>query len=145
MNKLKLSIFIIFSVILLDQVTKLLIMFNKVQIRIFSFFSIWFTQNSGAAFGIFRGANLPLLVISFGVLGVGVFYYKKILAWKEYWAYALICGGIIGNLIDRVIFNAVTDFIAFSFWPTFNIADSALSIGVLILVVYWFLERPTSS
>lgn len=100
-----------------------------------------YRQNSGAAFGILAGKRLFFIIASLVVIAVIVFYSraqeKKILAW----AFGLMLGGAIGNMVDRLIFGCVTDLIAVSFFPpVFNFADSALVIGVGLFALDTILE-----
>ena len=101
--------------------------------------------NTGAAFGILEGAG-PLLIVT-GVVGVAliaVYLFNPGMASPLVRAgLALMLGGAIGNLIDRVGDGKVTDFIKFPEWPAFNVADSAITIGVIILV--WALVTQTQT
>ncbi len=103
------------------------------------FFRLTHVQNTGAAFGLFHGQTLPLIVVaSVGV--VVLFLYAFLLRrrfplldnWLVNSALGLVLGGTIGNLIDRLRFGYVTDFIDIGFWPAFNIADSAVTVGIII-------------
>jgi len=123
------------AVVVLDQLTKNLI--NNDIILIKDFLKITFVTNTGSAFGVLQGANYYLIFLSLIVLGAILFYWDKIEK-KEKVFYALITGGIMGNLIDRIIYGFVIDFISFSFWPTFNVADSALTIGIIGLIILSF-------
>jgi signal peptidase II len=138
--RLKRFVLLIIGILVLDQLTKAIFRGISANIPVFKFFSIALTTNTGSAFGLFQGANSILVFLSLIVIGLGVLFYEKLLAEREYWCYALIGAGVIGNLIDRAFFGRVTDFLAFSFWPTFNIADSAISIGIVALLVYWILD-----
>ncbi len=115
--------FIVF-VVLLDQLTKLVIRLSRPE-----FYLIHFVKNTGAAFSILKGNNQLLIYTALIVLGLMLYYYDKLSL-----PYALIMGGIIGNLIDRLYLGYVVDFIDLHFWPVFNIADSAITIGVLWLI-----------
>lgn len=100
---------------------------------------VWLThiENTGAAFGILRGQQW-LLIATAVVMLAAVMYVMVRLRPVDRWtrvALALVAGGAIGNLIDRVASGAVTDFIDLGWFPVFNIADIALDIGVAILVV----------
>ena len=122
-------------VIVLDQLTKHLVSNEIILIK--DFLKITFITNTGSAFGTLQGSNSYLIFFSLIVLGVLLFYWDKIEN-KEKVFYALIISGIIGNLIDRIIYGFVIDFISFSFWPAFNVADSALTIGIIGLIVLSF-------
>ena len=123
------------AVIILDQLTKNL--FTKEIILIKDFLKITFITNTGSAFGTLQGFNSHLIFFSLIVLGAILFYWDKIEN-KEKIFYTLIIGGIIGNLIDRIVYGYVIDFISFSFWPAFNVADSALTIGIIGLIILSF-------
>lgn len=101
--------------------------------------------NTGAAFGILEGAG-PLLIVA-SVVGVAlilVYLFNPGMASPLVRAgLALMLGGAIGNLIDRAGDGKVTDFIKFPEWPAFNVADSAITIGVIILV--WALVTQTQT
>ena len=103
------------------------------------FFRIIHTHNTGAAFGLFPDQVFPLIIVSF--IGVAVLLLYAFLFYRRFpllnnwltWAgLGLILGGTVGNLIDRLRLRHVTDFIDFGFWPAFNLADSAIVVGVII-------------
>jgi signal peptidase II len=100
-------------------------------------------HNSGIAFGFFPG--LPKLFTGVTVLSmlVVLYFYLTIQPRTRLVAAgcALILGGAAGNLTDRIQYGYVVDFINFSFWPAFNVADSAVSVGVATLLVNFFLEN----
>ncbi len=125
-------------IVVLDQVTKSIVrsnlkIYQPIQV-IGKFLSITFIQNTGAGFGTFQNFNASLVFISLIILGLILFFWDKIGTDFEKICFALIISGIIGNVIDRIVFGYVTDFIYFSFWPAFNIADSAICIGILLLI-----------
>lgn len=95
--------------------------------------------NSGAAFSILQNQTTLLIFTSFFGLGAILlfFFYPPVEHPLLRVALGLQLGGAIGNLIDRVVYGSVTDFIAFPYYPAFNVADSSIVIGVAILV--WFL------
>lgn len=132
------------GVIVLDQLTKALV---RGSMRVGESHRIidnilWLTHvnNTGAAFGMFRGHQWMLVIIAGLVLAVIAFVAwhlrpESVLART---ALALIAAGAAGNLIDRVALGGVTDFIDFGWWPVFNVADMSLDIGVALLV-WWVL------
>ena len=141
--------FFIFSLItLLDQFTKLLILKNFEifqSIEIFPFLNIILVFNEGAAFSIlsdgFLWQKLLLIFTSIAIILFLTFLLireKKLIFVKI--AFSLIIAGAVGNLIDRMRLGMVVDFIDFHIgnlhWPTFNIADSAITIGVIILIFF---------
>jgi len=112
----------------------------------FGFFRLIHLPNKGAAFGLFPGQSLFLTIVA--LLSIILLLAYALVIYRHYplfynglggVALGLILGGATGNLIDRLRFGEVTDFIDFTVWPAFNIADSALSIGA-ILVVYFFFR-----
>ncbi|MCJ7744391.1 MAG: signal peptidase II, partial [Dehalococcoidales bacterium] len=106
------------------------------------FFQIVHIQNTGAAFGLFQGQSLALTIVDF--IGIAVIL-VLVLRFSHRFpilenmmariALALVMGGTVGNLIDRLNPNleGVTDFIGLGIWPSFNLADSAITVGVILL------------
>lgn len=135
----------------LDQITKAWILQHMVPGQSLTvvphFFHITFVHNSGAAFGLFAEhsyGTLLLTAISFiAVLGIaGFILFSRQLSCGQFVALALIWSGAVGNLIDRLRFGAVIDFLDVHYyqyhWPAFNVADSAISVGVVLLaIVVW--------
>jgi len=98
-----------------------------------------YIQNTGAGFGILKGWNLILIFISLIIIGIILYNFDKIIKEKSiHIPVALILGGAFGNLIDRILLGHVIDFIDFRIWPAFNVADSAITIGALWLIVYFW-------
>jgi signal peptidase II len=108
-------------VVIIDQITKAIALTHLTLVR-----------NTGAAFGLFRGQTLTFIVISTIAIVFLVFYLIKKRP-DYYLPPALILGGATGNLIDRLRFGYVVDFIDLRFWPVFNVADSCITIGAVIL------------
>tara|TARA_Y100000310_G_scaffold329251_1_gene398709 strand:- start:1471 stop:1911 length:441 start_codon:yes stop_codon:yes gene_type:complete len=125
-------------VVLLDQLSKLFIFKFKPNLDLV-ILKIQFIQNTGAGFGILKGQTFWLGIVSL-VVAIGVIvHYRKIPAEKiSQVLFAVFLGGVIGNLIDRFFRKFVIDFINFSFWPAFNIADACISVSVIGLVVYFW-------
>ncbi|MFH0978722.1 MAG: signal peptidase II [Candidatus Woesearchaeota archaeon] len=134
-----LSIFLV--MLILDQLTKLLIQLLVSQpiILIPKILSLDKIQNFGAGFGILQGQRMLLIWTSIIVIGLILFYYDQLK--KHRWPTALVLAGAVGNLIDRVFLGYVVDFINFHFWPAFNVADSCISIGVVLLFFTQFRKR----
>lgn len=99
--------------------------------------------NSGAAFGILQGQELFLTVTAIIAIGAIVFYY--VFPPLEHGllrlSLGLLLGGAAGNLMDRVRFGAVTDFVDFHRYPNFNVADSAIVIGLFVIAVFFILSE----
>lgn len=108
-------------------------------------FRLFHTTNTGAAFGILQDANSFLTIVA-SLVTVVVIYFNHILPGDNRLlrvALGLQLGGIVGNLLDRIQLGHVTDFLDFGPWPVFNIADTALVSGV-ILLGYLMLFKPES-
>lgn len=130
--------FIIAAVLALDQLTKLLVtqkffLYQSIPL-IKGVFHLTLVHNRGAAFGLFRyqtqlfiyAALLAVVLICLNLKKSGQGFLRKT-------ALAFIAAGALGNLIDRVRFGYVIDFLDFRVWPVFNVADSAITIGVVLL------------
>jgi signal peptidase II len=139
-------------IIILDMATKAIVRYYKPDIKLTSFFSITYIQNTGAAFGILKGMNPLLIILSITFIVGAIYYYNKISLDKKqtntiYILYGLsiMIGGACGNLIDRLFIGHVTDFINLSynnaFYPAFNVADSCISIGAMIIVLVIFFDK----
>lgn len=130
-------------VVMLDQLTKYIISkalnLSESISLIRNVLEITYIRNTGAGFGILQGSNTILIFTSLIIIGIILFYLDKILKEKPtYIPVALILGGAIGNLIDRIFLGHVIDFIYFRFWPAFNVADSCISIGAVWLIIYYW-------
>lgn len=142
------------GVVVLDQVTKAVVIARIPLYRtipvIKGFFDLTHLKNSGAAFGFLNSAGASVRPFVVTALAVAVF--AGVLVWSlrtppEHRllqaALALIMGGAVGNLIDRIRFQSVTDFLRFYVdrweWPSFNVADSAITVGVALLA--WDIWR----
>ncbi|MEE9367368.1 MAG: signal peptidase II [Pontiella sp.] len=133
------------AILFLDQLTKQAIRLNLVYGESLpvmdGFFNLVYVRNDGAAWNILSGHGIILILISFSVLVLLVVYRRSFL--QEQFSHkillGLMIGGISGNLIDRIRFGWVTDFLDFEFgayhYPSFNIADSAICIAVVLYIV----------
>jgi len=110
------------------------------------FFRIIHVNNTGAAFGLFQGQSFLLTIVA--LVGITVLLVYVLVIYRKFplldnrlgrSTLGLVLGGAVGNLIDRLRFGYVTDFISVGLWPAFNIADSAITVGV-ILFAYSFLR-----
>ncbi len=98
-------------------------------------------HNTGVAFRLFSGGGALVLAITFSALALLVGYLARRPDRPWLWLpTGLLLGGALGNLIDRLVHGAVTDFIKLPLWPAFNVADIAITFGVLSLL--WVLEGP---
>ncbi len=101
-------------------------------------------ENTGAAFGLFQSGGLVFAILAV-VISIFIIYYYPQIPLNETLsriAMAMQMGGALGNLVDRIVFGPVTDFIAVGEFPVFNIADSSITIGVgLLILSLWVNER----
>jgi len=158
MHKFRIPIIVSTIVIILDQLSKWLVvkhipLYEKVSFL--PFLEITHIRNPGAAFGIFRDLPENVRLILFAIVlitaVVVIFYFVKKTGPHDKllrFSLGLISGGAIGNSIDRFRLRYVTDFIDFHWfgdpalhWPPFNIADSAITIGVILILFDTFISR----
>lgn len=148
MQKNKNKVYITSAIVLLiDQIVKLLIKTNmslNEEISIIpNFFSIQYLKNTGAAFSILENQTILLAITSIICISVIIYYLKKEenLTTAMYLSFGLVLGGILGNLIDRIVYQGVIDFLSFQIFnynfPVFNIADIGITIGVLLLIIIY--------
>jgi signal peptidase II len=146
----KTYLIIMLAIVAVDQASKWLVS-KYIEPRIAvdvvkGFFRLWTVRNSGAIWGFFSGHDsrwVPLLITALAVtaLLVVVFFFLRTPARcrLELTSYAVILGGALGNIIDRLRLGYVVDFLDVYYktwhWPTFNLADSCITVGVLLLAV----------
>ncbi len=143
------------AILALDQVTKQWVVntFGLYEVRtvIPGFFNLTYVTNSGAAFSILADVTSPwrhyffLGIGGIAIVGLTGYYFRYCRgSWLYLAAFACVVGGAAGNLIDRVRYGVVIDFLDIylgdAHWPTFNVADSAICIGAAIFVWGTFLE-----
>ena len=151
-GRLRLFLIVAALVVILDQLSKLWINVNRPQTELLpGFLDLVYVENTGAIFGLFH--NHTEVFIALGIAGVIV-----ILVFLRYFppattlgavSFALILGGAVGNLIDRIHTypsSFVIDFISIHwrklfYWPAFNVADTALTVGILVLIYYFYKSR----
>ncbi len=129
-------------VVVADQLSKLWIRSNLLvgqslfEVGIFQIIHI---QNTGAVFGLFQDQSFALAIVA--IVGIAFLLVYALIIYPRFFpsdnllgksALGLILGGTIGNLIDRLRFGGVTDFISIGIWPAFNIADSAIVVGAIL-------------
>lgn len=111
------------------------------EIEVLGPLGLTLTHNRGIAFGLAGGAGLPLVLVTLAALGVVAYLFSRDPALRGMWVAAgLLAGGAIGNLADRVRAGEVTDFIDLPPWPPFNLADVAITAGVILLVLLYLIE-----
>jgi signal peptidase II len=103
-----------------------------------------FVRNTGSAFGLFQGSSEILQILAIAAVIVMGIYYLRAAArdWVLAVGLGLIVGGALGNIVDRFRHGYVVDFIDLPRWPTFNIADSGITIGVIVLVYALIFRDP---
>lgn len=167
MKKTTLILSIIFGSILFDQITKSILLYlitgtvplfgaawevvpvPYLMTHVLDCFNVVFTWNPGASFSLFRalGESAPLVIVTAtgAVIGCILYYLFVRAARYERVPLALIAGGAIGNLIDRIRFGAVVDFLDFHIggyhWPAFNVADICIVVGVGLYLLNWYRAR----
>ncbi len=138
-------------VLVLDQWTKWLVltsMWRGQSIDVLgSFFRLTYVRNDGAAFGLDLGGRWSFVAVTIVVAAFILFYY-----WRSErtitarWGLALILGGALGNLVDRIRLGEVVDFLHLSVgsfsWPIFNVADIGVTVGVGLLALHLFRDEP---
>ena len=147
------SALFVLLILFIDQCLKFLVRTNFLvgdSIPIISnILHITFVRNTGAAFGLFKNATVIFAMISviaavfillllIQIVKRGEFFKKPMFNYSL----VLILSGAIGNLIDRVRFGYVIDFIDFRVWPVFNIADSSITIGTVFLILSFMRQKP---
>jgi signal peptidase II len=127
-----------------DQVAKAAIEAHLVpgeQVDVLGPLGLTLSHNHGVAFGLAGGAGAPLIAVTLVALGVVVYLFARDPARPGMWvATGLLAGGAIGNLGDRVRAGSVTDFVDLGSWPPFNLADVAITAGVLLLVLLYLRD-----
>jgi signal peptidase II len=134
-----------------DQLTKAVVMARippgASERVIGRFLSLTPTTNTGGAFSLFQARNGAFVAIAFVAIAAIVIAYQRYQR-RDLWASAalsLALGGAIGNLIDRLRFHYVQDFFDIHVWPIFNIADSAITCGIVILAAIAIFRRAPES
>lgn len=132
----------IIGVLVIDLITKHFLFEVKYFNLIPNFISIASNNgNTGAAFGLFSDKTIVLIIVSF-IMIIALFIFNHFVKTKSIFysiSFSFIVGGAIGNLIDRLVFGYVRDFIFLDFWPSFpvfNFADSFLCIGAVMIAIF---------
>lgn len=137
-----------FSVVIVDRVTKLffseLLAYGESLPIIRNVLHMTLVHNTGIAFGFFKDQGIVFIVIpviAIFLLIFNIYYYRQnneALSRVYIVAFSLILGGAVGNLIDRIVYGHVIDFIDLRVWPVFNIADSAITVGAIMIAFKCF-------
>ena len=133
---------VVVAVLALDQLTKRLVISGigvGAQHKFLPGIQLVHVRNSGVAFGFLSGGGALVLLFTFAALAVLLTYFISHPTRPWLWVpTGLLVGGALGNLLDRIVNGAVTDFIKLPHWPAFNVADMSITFGVLALL--WVLE-----
>lgn len=131
-------------VVALDQAAKALVEANLAigeDVEVVGPLGITLSHNSGVAFGLASGGGTRLVLVTVLALGVVGYLFSREPTRPGMWiAAGLLAGGALGNLADRIRADAVTDYIAIGNWPAFNLADVAVTAGVLLLALSYLRE-----
>ncbi|HVY78770.1 MAG TPA: signal peptidase II [Solirubrobacterales bacterium] len=131
-------------VVILDQAAKALIEANLVpgeDVDVLGPLDLTLSHNSGVAFGLAAGGGTRLVLVTALALAVVGYLFAREPTRPGMWlAAGLLAGGALGNLADRIRADAVTDYIAIGGWPAFNLADVAVTAGVLLLALSYMRE-----
>jgi signal peptidase II len=131
----------------IDQAVKSIVR-SQLQVgdvhELFGPVSLVSVRNEGVAFGALAGGGLLLVAFVALALSALLVVFVRTADRPGVWlATGLVLGGAVGNVIDRIAYGAVTDFVKISRWPAFNVADMAIVVGAVLLV--WLTERGSSS
>src|SRR3954468_9580306 len=130
------------SVVALDQITKALVRGDVAvgdENSVFIGIQIVNVKNRGVAFGALSGKPIVMIIVLAALAGLVVWFFLHSTRRYVWIPTGLLLGGALGNILDRVRDGSVTDFIKIPLWPAFNVADMAITFGVLSLL--WVLER----
>jgi signal peptidase II len=148
------------GIILLDQGTKAWAEYSLKETAtrsitlIDGYLDLRYARNPGAAFSMFRGwspttRGVFFVGVSLVAVAAMIYLYRRMPERRPLyeWALGMLIGGAVGNLVDRLRFNEVIDFIDMHWkdahWPTYNVADTAIVVGIGLVLIDAFLQRPT--
>jgi signal peptidase II len=128
-------------VVAADQAVKARIeakLFPGEEVDVLGPLGLTLSHNKGVAFGLAGGAGVGLVLVTAAALALIAFVFSRDPARRGMWvAVGLLSGGALGNLIDRLAAGEVTDYIAVGSWPAFNLADMAITVGVVLMVLIY--------
>lgn len=112
-------------------------------VELAKYFWLSYVENTGAAFGMFQNANALLVGVMLAVIGYIIFSWKDLARQGRFgeWGAVLILAGALGNLYDRVTLGFVVDFLDLRVWPVFNVADSLITVGAVLLGISLLTQR----
>lgn len=132
-----------------DQAAKAAVEANLVPgeyVEVLGPLELTLAHNRGVAFGLAGGAGIGLVLVTLVALGLIVYLFARDPGRRGMWlATGLVTGGALGNLTDRIFAGEVTDYIAVGSWPPFNIADIAITCGVVLLALIYVRDAESES
>ena len=131
-------VLLIAALIGVDQLVKLLVVRNFElfeSLELWNFIHLTYIHNTGAAFGMMEGARVLFLIFNIVLVAAVLWAWKKPWMGRYKFAVSLIVAGALGNCIDRIFRGYVVDFIDFTYWPVFNVADIAVVCGTILLSI----------
>ncbi|MES2252250.1 MAG: signal peptidase II [Pseudomonadota bacterium] len=145
LEKIKLILPIILGTLFIDQLTKIFVLYTLAKdqvVHVFSFFNFVLVFNTGVSFGMFQSNGMLgfwiLILIALSLCTWLCYIISQSSDPLEHISYSLVIGGALGNVLDRFLYGGVVDFLQFHikkhYWPSFNIADSAIVVGVALVL-----------
>ena len=132
-------------VVVLDQAAKALVEAHLApgqDVEVLGPVGLTLSHNSGVAFGLAAGGGLRLVLLTALALGFVGYVFSRDPTRRGMWVAAgLLAGGALGNLADRIRAEAVTDYVQIGSWPAFNLADVAVTLGVIVLALSYLREK----
>lgn len=138
----------ILVVVLIDQLTKVwiektMVLYESIPV-LKGIFHLTYIHNPNSAFGLLKFPNTVFIVIILVTIVLIIFFLRNKINQKDklvFFSMIFFLGGSLGNMIDRLRVGSVIDFIDFRIWPIFNIADSAINIGLFLLILHFLLNK----
>lgn len=144
-----LKVFIFIILIFLDRVSKFFLVKNLSYEKSYpvfkNFLYITLVKNKGGVFGILYGFNTLFIILTVLILFITILFYKKLQNNFIKWGILFQIAGATSNLIDRIRFGYVIDYIDFRFWPVFNLADVFITVGCILLITGVIMYSPDDS
>lgn len=134
-----------FLILLSDQLIKnfLISLPNFIECIGWKYLNITLVKNTGAVFGLFKGSNILFTILALIAIAViaMIFFKTRKRSFSFRLSLIFILSGALSNLIDRLRFGYVIDYIDLKFWPVFNIADSAITTGIILLMLIMLINK----
>lgn len=132
--------------LLLDRATKvwaLRVLAADGPVELAKYFWLNYVQNTGSAFGLFQNNNILLIAVMILIIGYIIYNWRELVSYGRMaeWGAVLILTGALGNLYDRLTLGFVVDFLDFRVWPVFNVADSCITVGAVMIGICFLQNR----